>query len=88
MKKTTIGIAAAVIGFISGGLLEYKWMHRKPPVYTLENVRECARCHKLLSIRAGLRLIQHLMDDHGYAEDNAIDMMNEMFRRMKKCLSI
>ena len=75
MKRRTKGLLAALVAFLTGGLVAYKWLHHEAPKYDLKNVGHCNRCITLLKIRAMLTFIEHLIDDHGCSEEQAIDTM-------------
>jgi len=42
---------------------------------------ECDRCRKMLGMAAGVRLIMHLQEDHGIGEDDAIRIVEDVYRR-------
>ncbi len=43
---------------------------------------DCARCHKLFNIRAGVSFIMHLRDEHGMDSDLAIDTVAHLYRKL------
>jgi hypothetical protein len=42
----------------------------------------CARCHKLLSVKAGMSFILHLQDDHKIEADDSYEIIADVYRRM------
>jgi hypothetical protein len=44
----------------------------------------CARCHKLLSVKAGLSFILHLQDAHKIEADDSYEIISDVYRRMGK----
>jgi hypothetical protein len=44
----------------------------------------CARCHKLLSVKAGMSFILHLQDAHKIEADDSYEIISDVYRRMCK----
>jgi len=44
----------------------------------------CARCHKLLSVKAGMSFILHLQDTHKIEADDSYEIITDVYRRMDK----
>jgi hypothetical protein len=44
----------------------------------------CARCHKLLSVNAGMSFILHLQDAHKIEADDSYEIISDVYRRMGK----
>jgi hypothetical protein len=44
----------------------------------------CARCHKLLSVKAGMSFILHLQDTHKIEADDSYEIISDVYRRMGK----
>jgi hypothetical protein len=44
----------------------------------------CARCHKLLSVKAGMSLILHLQDVHKIEADESYEIISDVYRSMGK----
>jgi hypothetical protein len=42
----------------------------------------CPRCHKLLSVKAGMSFILHLQDDHKIEADDSYEIVADVYRRM------
>jgi hypothetical protein len=42
----------------------------------------CARCHKLLSVKAGMSFILHLQDAHKIEADDSYEIISDVYRRM------
>ncbi len=42
----------------------------------------CARCHKLLSVNAGMSFILHLQDAHKIEADDSYEIISDLSRRM------
>jgi hypothetical protein len=42
----------------------------------------CPRCHKLLSVKAGMSFILHLQDDHKIEADDSYEIIADVYRRM------
>ena len=42
----------------------------------------CARCHKLLSVKAGMSFILHLQDVHKIEADDSYEIISDVYRRM------
>jgi hypothetical protein len=42
----------------------------------------CARCHKLLSVKAGMSFILHLQDAHKIEADESYEIISVVYRRM------
>jgi hypothetical protein len=42
----------------------------------------CARCHKLLSVKAGMSFILHLQDAHKIEADESYEIISDVYRRM------
>lgn len=42
----------------------------------------CARCHKLLSLKAGMSFILHLQDAHKIEADDSYEIVSDVYRRM------
>jgi hypothetical protein len=42
----------------------------------------CARCHKLLSVNAGMSFILHLQDAHRIEPDDSYEIIADVYRRM------
>jgi hypothetical protein len=42
----------------------------------------CARCHKLLSVKAGMSFILHLQDTHKIEADDSYEIITDVYRRM------
>jgi hypothetical protein len=45
---------------------------------------DCARCHKLLSVKAGMSFILHLQDAHKIEADDSYEIISDVYRRMGK----
>src|ERR1700724_2386264 len=45
---------------------------------------DCARCHKLLSVKAGMSFILHLQDVHKIEADDSYEIISDVYRRMGK----
>jgi hypothetical protein len=41
----------------------------------------CARCHKLLSVNAGMSFILHLQDTHKIEADDSYEIITDVYRR-------
>ena len=44
----------------------------------------CARCHKLLSVKAGMSFILHLQDVHKIEADDSYEIISHVYRRMSQ----
>jgi hypothetical protein len=44
----------------------------------------CARCHKLLSVNAGMSFILHLQDGHKIEADDSYEIISDVYLRMGK----
>ena len=42
----------------------------------------CPRCHKLLSVKAGMSFILHLQDGHKIEADDSYEIIADVYRRM------
>ena len=44
----------------------------------------CRHCHKLFAHRRPVRLIMHLNEDHKVSEDDAIEVVDRLYREFEK----
>jgi hypothetical protein len=49
-----------------------------------DELGSCARCHKLLSVKAGMSFILHLQDAHKIEADDSYEIISDVYRRMDK----
>jgi uncharacterized C2H2 Zn-finger protein len=62
------------------------WQPRKQPKYTPDgaSIAKCGRCHELLKVGAGVRLIRHLNEEHGLPHDQSIDTVAWIYVRISR----
>ena len=46
-----------------------------------EELRSCKACHRCFNNRAGVRLIIHLQEYHGFSEDTAIAIVDDLYKQ-------
>src|ERR1700674_4570334 len=47
-----------------------------------QDMADCSRCHKLFNVRAGMSFILHLRDEHKLNEEQAIDIVEHLYRKL------
>jgi hypothetical protein len=47
-----------------------------------EEMRSCNTCHRCFNHKAGVRLIMHLQDYHGFTEDTAISIVDDLYKKL------
>jgi hypothetical protein len=78
--KKAHAVLVGMGGFLMAGLLGWRWLVKREPV-NLADMAQCGRCHKLLEVKAGLSLIEHLRADHKLDAETAINKVEEAYLR-------
>lgn len=67
-------------------ILDWLWTPIRKPGrarYDLANILECEECLKFMDLKTWLRLMQHLIDEHGCDIDQASEALREAGHRMR-----
>lgn len=66
-------------------IADWLWapIRRPKTKYDLANILECEECLKFMDLKTWLRLMNHLIDEHGCDVDQASDALREAGHRMR-----
>lgn len=77
---------------LSAALLVFAFSHRRRQRLDATHAKafrevsgamaNCTTCHRLMGVRAGVRLIMHLQHDHRMDEDKAINTVSGLYKRI------